>query len=490
MSELLQSGQHPGASGHHPDADQLSAFLERALPAHEREHVLAHLAVCPDCRETVALSLPASEVPQTAAAAPRRPWFSGWAIFVPAAAALAATIFFVVSIHRANTGSAIPVQQSRIVIPQQPAQANAPPAQPDAGKPRHLDRLSSAAVARSIASSSSPSPVPGHAQSPRMAMLAPPPPAQAPEGAAAEIAKPATAPAAATGGAMAVIAPEPKATNAPLGSANQTVAVTQEAPMMKTTPDSLELRLAQPAAHAVVFKRPLPSGLTALSAVQNGRAILAIDTHNALFRSDDSGGHWIAVPAPWQGRAVKVDLVSYPAASAGVLGELHGEGMATFANAARLPSPLRPSQWNASLTGLVKDATGAAIPGAAVTITNLVTNAERKVAADANGHYLADNLAQGNYSISAQAPGFVAERNAGIMLDSSKQMVANLTLQVGTSAESVNVQAASPQLGDIAAEDKKTAMAPAAAPPPAVFAITTDTGERWTSADGIAWTRK
>ena len=29
MSEILQSGLHP-------DADQLSAFVERALPAHER----------------------------------------------------------------------------------------------------------------------------------------------------------------------------------------------------------------------------------------------------------------------------------------------------------------------------------------------------------------------------------------------------------------------------------------------------------------------
>jgi Putative zinc-finger len=45
----------------HPDADQLTAFVEQALAAHEREDVLAHLAVCGDCRELVALSLPALE---------------------------------------------------------------------------------------------------------------------------------------------------------------------------------------------------------------------------------------------------------------------------------------------------------------------------------------------------------------------------------------------------------------------------------------------
>ena len=51
MSETLQSGRHP-------DADQISAFVESALPAYEREQVLDHLAVCTECRAIVALSLP------------------------------------------------------------------------------------------------------------------------------------------------------------------------------------------------------------------------------------------------------------------------------------------------------------------------------------------------------------------------------------------------------------------------------------------------
>ena len=37
MSEALQFGQHP-------DADQISAFVEQALPAHEREQMLGHMA--------------------------------------------------------------------------------------------------------------------------------------------------------------------------------------------------------------------------------------------------------------------------------------------------------------------------------------------------------------------------------------------------------------------------------------------------------------
>ena len=52
----------------HPDADLLTAFAEQALSAAEREGVLQHLALCEDCRDVVALSLPAADItpPQTA----------------------------------------------------------------------------------------------------------------------------------------------------------------------------------------------------------------------------------------------------------------------------------------------------------------------------------------------------------------------------------------------------------------------------------------
>jgi len=56
----------------HPDADLLAAFAEQALSTTEREGVLQHLALCGDCREVVALALPAADVappriaPQTA----------------------------------------------------------------------------------------------------------------------------------------------------------------------------------------------------------------------------------------------------------------------------------------------------------------------------------------------------------------------------------------------------------------------------------------
>ena len=45
----------------HPDADVLTAFAEHSLPAPERALVLEHIARCGDCREVIALALPATE---------------------------------------------------------------------------------------------------------------------------------------------------------------------------------------------------------------------------------------------------------------------------------------------------------------------------------------------------------------------------------------------------------------------------------------------
>jgi hypothetical protein len=62
------------AAADHPDADLLTAFAERALPETERDSVLEHLARCGDCRDIVALALPAAEPVQTVI----RPSPSGW----------------------------------------------------------------------------------------------------------------------------------------------------------------------------------------------------------------------------------------------------------------------------------------------------------------------------------------------------------------------------------------------------------------------------
>ena len=50
------------AESAHPDSNLLTAFAEQVLSATERDGVLEHLALCAECRDTVALALPAENV--------------------------------------------------------------------------------------------------------------------------------------------------------------------------------------------------------------------------------------------------------------------------------------------------------------------------------------------------------------------------------------------------------------------------------------------
>jgi len=49
-------------AGTHPDMDLLTAFMEQALLPSGRESILGHLVLCEECREIVALAMPASEI--------------------------------------------------------------------------------------------------------------------------------------------------------------------------------------------------------------------------------------------------------------------------------------------------------------------------------------------------------------------------------------------------------------------------------------------
>lgn len=85
----------PSALEPHPDADLLTAFAEHSLAGGERDHVLEHLAQCGDCREVVALALPATESAALATShSPARIAWLSWPILrwgVVAAGILAVT---------------------------------------------------------------------------------------------------------------------------------------------------------------------------------------------------------------------------------------------------------------------------------------------------------------------------------------------------------------------------------------------------------------
>jgi Photosynthesis system II assembly factor YCF48/Putative zinc-finger len=79
---VLKRLQETAAAGTHPDADLLTALVERSLGETERARVMEHLSSCKDCREVVALvALPATEVAAMNVSVAPTPgsWF-GWPV--------------------------------------------------------------------------------------------------------------------------------------------------------------------------------------------------------------------------------------------------------------------------------------------------------------------------------------------------------------------------------------------------------------------------
>jgi hypothetical protein len=91
------------------------------------------------------------------------------------------------------------------------------------------------------------------------------------------------------------------------------------------------------------------------------------------------------------------------------------------------------------LTGLITDASGGAVPGATVDLTNEATGVKATQTSDATGEYHFYNLAIGMYDLSVSAKGFAPTDAKGIPILTNRMGTQNITLQVGQTATSVEV---------------------------------------------------
>lgn len=107
-------------------------------------------------------------------------------------------------------------------------------------------------------------------------------------------------------------------------------------------------------------------------------------------------------------------------------------------------SPLTAQQGRGSISGTVTDSTGALVPGVAVTITNVGTQAAFSARTNEAGLYAAPSLAVGQYVVAAEKSGFKTAVAAGIVLQVDQAARVDLQLEVGEVTERVEVQAATP----------------------------------------------
>jgi hypothetical protein len=113
--------------------------------------------------------------------------------------------------------------------------------------------------------------------------------------------------------------------------------------------------------------------------------------------------------------------------------------MLTIALHAMWPRSADAQVSGATLSGVVADSSGAAVPAAKVSIKNGATGDVREVSSNADGLYSAPNLLPGAYEVTVSAQGFSAIVQKGIILTVGAQQALNFTLKPGQITQSVEV---------------------------------------------------
>ena len=96
----------------------------------------------------------------------------------------------------------------------------------------------------------------------------------------------------------------------------------------------------------------------------------------------------------------------------------------------------------AIVTGLVTDASGAAIPDAQVTFTNEATGAKTAVGTNTAGNYSSTDLLLGTYTIQVGKEGFKTYVRSGVTLTGGENYRQDVQLELGTVTQEIKVTAA------------------------------------------------
>jgi outer membrane receptor protein involved in Fe transport len=103
-------------------------------------------------------------------------------------------------------------------------------------------------------------------------------------------------------------------------------------------------------------------------------------------------------------------------------------------------------QSSSTILGVVKDTSGAIVPGASVTVQNEDTAQIRTTTTGSDGAYRVPALQAGHYSVRVEKDGFNAHLDRGLVLDVAQELAVNPVLQVGASQQQVTVTGETPQV--------------------------------------------
>jgi hypothetical protein len=115
-----------------------------------------------------------------------------------------------------------------------------------------------------------------------------------------------------------------------------------------------------------------------------------------------------------------------------------------FGIALILAVPAAAQEITATITGIVKDQSGAIVPGATVTVRNVGTNVSNMMMTDQSGVYVFPLLPPGDYEVTVELTGFRKFVRSGLELHVNDRLRVDATLQPGALEEAITVTAASP----------------------------------------------
>ncbi len=96
------------------------------------------------------------------------------------------------------------------------------------------------------------------------------------------------------------------------------------------------------------------------------------------------------------------------------------------------------------INGVITDNTGGVVPGASVKAVEVATGLSRDTVTGADGRYTFTSLRPTTYTISVDLSGFRPAQRTGVLLQANQNLTVNLSIEVGTLAETITVSGESP----------------------------------------------
>src|SRR6202041_2923836 len=99
-----------------------------------------------------------------------------------------------------------------------------------------------------------------------------------------------------------------------------------------------------------------------------------------------------------------------------------------------------------TISGIITDPSGAAIPSVVVTITEAATSQSRTGQAGQDGYYVVNSLRPSTYIVAVDQPGFKKFTQSGVILLANQSLTLNIRMVLGSTTENVSVNGTATQV--------------------------------------------